>query len=81
MKVSLLDALSCRVEKLSCQNSSRLYQHTPARLAKYIATQPYGTYLQYFDGQTGFLKIAYSDKINAPPLHISREMGTASYDV
>ena len=39
------------------------------------------TYLQYFDGPTGFLKIAYSDKINAPPLHIGREMGTALYDV
>ena len=39
-------------------------------------------YLQYdINGQTGLLKIACCVKINAPPLHLSRDMGTASYDV
>ena len=39
-------------------------------------------YLQYnTNGQTGFLKIAYSVKISAPHLHLGREMGTTLYDI
>ena len=45
------------------------------------SSYPEATYLQYFGKQTGFLKVAYSDKINAPPLHLGTEMGTSLYDV